>query len=129
MSTVLTVDDSKVVRTMVTRHLRPYGCTIIEAQNGQEGVALARAHKPDLVLLDVTMPVMDGRQALVELRKDDATKIVPVIMLTSERGSDLAPEVAALGVQGCIVKPFRQVTFDREVSKVLGRDAARPCLP
>jgi len=123
MSTVLTVDDSKVVRTMVTRHLQPYGCTIVEATNGQEGVDMARTHKPDLVLLDVTMPVMDGRQALGELRKDDATKGIPVIMLTAESGRDLVVEIAKLGVHGYIVKPFQQETFEKEVSKVLGAPA------
>ncbi len=123
MSTVLTVDDSKVVRTMVTRHLQRYGCTIVEAANGEEGVAMARTHKPDLVLLDVTMPVMDGRQALGELRKDDATKGIPVIMLTAESGRDLVVEIAKLGVSGYIVKPFQQETFDKEVSKVLGAPA------
>lgn len=123
MSTVLTVDDSKVVRTMVTRHLQHYGCTIVEATNGQEGVDMARAHKPDLVLLDVTMPVMDGRQALGELRKDETTKGIPVIMLTAESGRDLVVEIAKLGVHGYIVKPFQQDTFDKEVSKVLGAPA------
>jgi two-component system cell cycle response regulator len=131
MSTVLTVDDSKVVRSMVTRHLQPYGCTIIEATNGQEGVEMARTHKPDLVLLDVTMPVMDGRQALAELRKDAATKSIPVIMLTAESGRDLVMEIVKLGVHGYIVKPFQQATFDQEVSKVLGAPgtSAGPATP
>jgi CheY-like chemotaxis protein len=124
MSTVLTVDDSKVVRSMVTRHLQPYGCTIVEATNGQEGVEMARSHKPDLVLLDVTMPVMDGRQALAELRKDESTKKIPVIMLTAESARDLVVEIAKLGVNGYIVKPFQQETFDKEVSKVLGAPGA-----
>lgn len=129
MSTVLTVDDSKVVRTMVTRHLQHYGCTIVEATNGQEGVDMARTHKPDLVLLDVTMPVMDGRQALGELRKDETTKGIPVIMLTAESGRDLVVEIAKLGVHGYIVKPFQQDTFDKEVSKVLGAPGAGAATP
>jgi CheY-like chemotaxis protein len=121
---VLTVDDSKVVRSMVTRHLQSYGCTIIEATNGREGVDLARIHKPDLVLLDVTMPVMDGRQALGELRKDATTKAIPVILLTAESSRDLLMEVAQLGVNGYIVKPFQQDTFDKEVGKVLAARGA-----
>ncbi len=129
MSTVLTVDDSKVVRSVVTRHLQPYGCTIIEATNGQEGVEMARTHTPDLVLLDVTMPVMDGRQALGELRKNDGTKGIPVIMLTAESGRDLVVEIAKLGVSGYIVKPFQQETFDKEVSKVLGAPGAAAGAP
>lgn len=120
MKTVLTVDDSKVVRSMVTRHLQPYGCTIVEATNGQEGVEMARTHVPDLVLLDVTMPVMDGKQALAEIRKDPITKGIPVVMLTAESGKDLVMEIVKLGVNGYIVKPFQQETFDKEVSKFLG---------
>jgi two-component system cell cycle response regulator len=129
MKTVLTVDDSKVVRTMVARHLEPYGCRILEAANGEEGVAAAREHRPDLILLDVTMPVMDGREALAALRRDPACQAIPVIMLTAESGKDLVLEIARLGVTGYIVKPFQKETFEKEVSKVLGppgKPAAAP---
>jgi two-component system, cell cycle response regulator len=124
MAKVLTVDDSKVVRTMVARALQPYGCQVIEAQNGQEGVEAAKAQKPDLILLDVTMPVMDGRQALAAMRADETCKAIPVIMLTAETGKDIVVEVAKLGVTGYIIKPFKQETFDKEVQKVLGQPSA-----
>jgi CheY-like chemotaxis protein len=120
MKTVLTVDDSKVVRSMVTRHLKEYGVTIVEAADGKEGVKAALQHRPDLILLDLTMPVMDGHQALVELRRSDATKSIPVIMLTAESNRDLVLSILKLGVAGYIVKPFRKDAFDTEVSKVLG---------
>jgi len=120
MKTVLTIDDSKVVRSMVTRSLQPYGVRVVEAQNGQEGVEAARQNHPDLILLDVTMPVMDGRQALAELRADPACKAIPVIMLTAESGRDLVVEIAKLGITGYIVKPFKQDTFEQEVNKILG---------
>jgi CheY-like chemotaxis protein len=120
MSTVLTVDDSKVVRSMVTRHLQRYGCSVVEAANGAEGVALARAHTPDLVLLDVSGSDMIGHRALAALRGDDVTKSIPVIVLTAESGHDLVTEIASLDVCGHIVKPFQRETFDKEVSKVLG---------
>lgn len=120
MKKVLSVDDSKVVRTMVARHLKPFGVQVVEAENGQIGVETALAEKPDLILLDVTMPVMDGRQALEALRKDPATKPIPVIMLTAESGKELVVEIAKLGVSGYIVKPFNQETFEKAVSKILG---------
>ena len=120
MKTVLTVDDSKVVRTMVTRHLKAWICEVIEASNGKEGVEAAQWHKPDLILLDVTMPVMDGREALENLRKDPACRGIPVIMLTAESGRDLVMEIVKLRVTGYIIKPFDQETFEKEVSKVLG---------
>jgi two-component system cell cycle response regulator len=120
MKTVLTVDDSKVVRSMVSRYIKPWGCQLIEAADGKEGVEAAREHKPDLILLDITMPVMDGREALAELRKDAACKSIPVIMLTAESGKDIVIEVAKLGVAGYIVKPFQKETFEKGISKVLG---------
>jgi two-component system cell cycle response regulator len=89
----------------------------------------ARQHRPDLILLDVTMPVMDGRQCLAELRKDDVCTKIPVIMLTAESGRDIVMELAKLGVTGYIVKPFQQETFDKEVSKVLGAPGAAAAKP
>jgi CheY-like chemotaxis protein len=120
MKTVLTIDDSKIVRMMVTKHLEPYHCEVVEATNGQEGVAAARKHQPDLILLDVTMPVMDGPAALAELRKDAAYKETPVIMLTAESGRDVVSTMVKLGITGYIVKPFQKDTFDQQVAKVLG---------
>ncbi|MFN8545609.1 MAG: response regulator [Candidatus Binatia bacterium] len=129
MAKVLTVDDSKVVRTMVSKHLQPYGCRVVEAANGQEGVEVAKREKPDLILLDVTMPVMDGRQALAAIRADGAIKDIPVIMLTAESGKDLVLEIVKLGVKGYIVKPFNKETFEREVSKILGAPTSQPAKP
>ena len=126
MKKVLTVDDSKVVRAMIGRHLARYDCQVLEASDGKEGVEAARQHKPDLILLDVTMPVMDGRQALAELHRDAACKSIPVIMLTAESGRELVTEIVKLGVRGYIVKPFKQETFDKEVSKILGAPSAAP---
>ncbi len=126
MAKVLSVDDSRVVRTMVAKHLAPYGCEVVEAANGEEGVIAAKRECPDLILLDVTMPVMDGRQALAALRQDPATKAIPVIMLTAESGKDLVLEIAKLGVTGYIVKPFTKETFDKDVAKVLGPPGDAP---
>jgi two-component system cell cycle response regulator len=126
MRNVLTIDDSKVVRTMVTRHLQPYTCTVKEAQNGLEGLEAARQHQPDLILLDVTMPVMDGRETLAEIRKDPEIQATPIIMLTAESGRDLVLEIARLGVKGYIVKPFTKEIFEAEVDKVLGKGGTVP---
>jgi CheY-like chemotaxis protein len=122
--TVLTVDDSKVVRTMVARALERYGCRIIEASNGKEAVEAAAQHKPDLILLDITMPEMDGRQALAALRAGGPCQRTPVIMLTAERTKEIIVEIARLGVSGYLLKPFDQQSFDREVGKVIGPPAA-----
>jgi CheY-like chemotaxis protein len=108
---------------MVIRHLADYDITVIEAVDGLDGVRTARRERPDLILLDITMPVMDGWRALEELRRDRATQSTPVIMLTVESGRDLLMEADKLGVAGYIVKPFRKETLEREVSKALSAAA------
>ena len=128
MKKVLTVDDSKVVRTLVARYLEGYGCEVLEATNGQEGVDLAAQHRPDLILLDLRMPVMDGRQALAALRANPATSAIPVVVLTAE--GDGVTELAPLALQGSLIKPFQKETFDKAVRKVLGTPSAvRPAAP
>ena len=119
VKTVLTIDDSKVLRMMVARQLEPTQCRILEAVDGREGFETAKRERPDLILLDVTMPVMDGAQTLEAIRKDPDIAKTPVIMLTAESGKDLVVQLARLGVQGYIVKPFNAETFNAQVLKVL----------
>ncbi len=104
---VLSVDDSRTMRLIVTRALMPYDCVVIEAANGEEGLAAAAREKPDLILLDITMPVMDGLTMLAKLKEDDALKKMPVIMLTAESGRDKVLRVSKLGVHDYLIKPFR----------------------
>ena len=104
---VLSVDDSRTMRLIVIRALMPYDCVVIEAANGEEGLAAAAREKPDLILLDITMPVMDGLTMLAKLKEDDTLKKMPVIMLTAESGRDKVLRVSKLGVHDYLIKPFR----------------------
>jgi two-component system cell cycle response regulator len=104
---VLSVDDSRTIRLIVTRALMEYDCVVIEAANGEEGLAAAAREKPDLILLDITMPVMDGVTMLGKLKEDDALKQMPVIMLTAESGRENVSHISKLGIQDYLVKPFR----------------------
>lgn len=65
---ILTVDDSKTIRLIVTKALKPFDVDVFEASNGVEGVAVAMREKPDLILLDLTMPIMDGSECLAKLK-------------------------------------------------------------
>lgn len=105
---ILTVDDSKVVRIMVSRALKPFDCTIIEATNGAEGMEAAARENPDLVILDVTMPVMTGLEMLRQLRAGEATKSIPVVMLTAESAQENIAKADALGINGYVAKPFKE---------------------
>jgi DNA-binding response OmpR family regulator len=104
---VLSVDDSKTIRMIVKKAFSAYEVEMIEAENGEQGLQKAKAEKPDLIVLDITMPVMTGIEMLGHLRADPALKAIPVIMLTAESGKDNVLEIVKMGVQNYIVKPFK----------------------
>ncbi len=116
---VLTVDDSKTVRIIVRKAFKPYDCEILEAGNGVEGLAVAAKETPDLVLLDVTMPVMDGVEMLTKLKADPALKGIPVIMLTAEGGRDNVLKIAKIGVRDYLVKPFKEEVLIEKCGRVI----------
>lgn len=116
---VLTVDDSKTVRIIVKKAFKPFDVEILEAANGVEGLAVAAKENPDLILLDVTMPVMDGVEMLTKLKADPALKPIPVIMLTAEGGRDNVLKIAKIGVRDYLVKPFREEVLVEKASRVI----------
>lgn len=117
---VLAVDDSKTLRMIVGRNLRPFGVEIIEAENGSVGMAKAQTDKPDLILLDFNMPVMDGYQTLEALKKDPLTKNIPVIMLTTETVKETVVKLIKLGLKDFIAKPFSREALLQKVNPILG---------
>lgn len=114
---VLSVDDSKTIRMIVTRTLKPFDCVVFEASNGEEGLAVAAAERPDVIILDITMPVMDGITMLSKLREDPDLKSIPVVMLTAESSRENIAQIARLGVRDYLVKPFK----DEQLIEKLGR--------
>ena len=115
---VLTVDDSKTVRIIVKKAFKPFDCEIFEAANGAEGLVVAAKENPDLILLDVTMPVMDGIEMLTKLKTNPAQQAIPIIMLTAEDGRDNAP-TAKCGVRDYLAKPFKEEGLIEKASRVL----------
>jgi len=117
---VLTIDDAKTVRMIVTKHLSPFGVEIMEAENGEAGVAKAKEGMPDLILLDYNMPVMDGHQTLLALKDDPATKPIPVIMLTTETVQDTVLKLIKVGLKDFIAKPFTRDILLKKINATLG---------
>ena len=103
---ILSIDDSKMVHMVVTKTLKPLNVEVITAINGQEGIEKAEKEKPDLILLDATMPVMDGIEALAALKANPATKDIPVVMLSADSGKDNVERATQLGALRFISKPF-----------------------
>lgn len=116
---ILTVDDSKTVRIIVKKAFKNYDCEILEAANGVEGLAAAAKESPDLILLDVTMPVMDGIEMLTKLKADPTTRAIPVIMLTAEGGRDTVLKIAKIGIRDYIVKPFKEDVLVEKVGRII----------
>ncbi len=116
---VLNVDDSKMVHVMVGKALAPYDCELLEANNGEEGLATAAREKPGLILLDITMPIMDGKTMLARLRDDPELKAIPVVMLTAESGRENVLELAKLGVRDYLVKPFKGDQLVEKIKRII----------
>jgi two-component system, cell cycle response regulator len=116
---ILTVDDSKTVRLIVRKAFRGFDCEILEASNGVEGLAIAAKESPHLILLDITMPVMDGVEMLSRLKADAALKNIPVIMLTAEGGRDNVLKIARIGVRDYLVKPFKEDVLVAQTGRVI----------
>ncbi|HET7536691.1 MAG TPA: response regulator [Candidatus Didemnitutus sp.] len=116
---ILTVDDSKTVRIIVKKAFKPYDCEILEAGNGVEGLAVAAKEMPDVILLDITMPVMDGVEMLTKLKADPQLKGIPVVMLTAEGGRDHVLKIAKIGVRDYLVKPFKEDILIEKIGRVI----------
>lgn len=116
---VLTVDDSKTIRMIVKKAFNTYDCELFEAENGVEGLATAAKQKPDLIILDITMPVMNGIEMLDRLKSEAELKDIPVIMLTAESGKDNVMKIVQMGVKDYMVKPFKGEELIERVVKIL----------
>ena len=116
---ILSIDDSKAVRMIIQRAFSAYDCIFCEAANGEEGLAVAASERPDLILLDITMPVMDGVTMLGVLKKDPELKDIPVVMLTAEHGRVNVANIVGLGVQDYLVKPFKDHQIVEKVVAII----------
>ena len=104
-ATILIVDDSRTAIAVLKKTLEPTGYSIISAPNGEEGINMAKLHQPDLILMDVIMPGLNGFQATRILRKEDATKDIPIIIIS---GNEQATEKfwgLRVGANGFLAKP------------------------
>lgn len=116
---ILTVDDSKTIRLIIARAFKTFDVEILEAANGVEGLAVASREKPDVIILDVTMPIMDGTEMLSRLKSNAELRTIPVIMLTAEAGRDNVLRIAKMGVRDYLVKPFKEDQILERVGRVV----------
>jgi two-component system chemotaxis response regulator CheY len=118
--TILIVDDSASAQQLVRLTLSGAGYNVIQAGNGAEGLAKARAGGFDMVLTDLNMPVMNGIEMIKEIRKLPTGKGVPIVFLTTESDAGLKAEAKSAGATAWITKPFQQDQLLSLLKKVLG---------
>ncbi len=124
MIKIAIVEDDPVIRQMYLMKFEAAGFDVKVAENGQEGVALVKAFTPDIMLLDLSMPVMNGHEALALIRKEDWGRDIPVMILTNLGEEEAPKDLRKLGILSYIVKADltpRQVV-DR-VKKALENEA------
>ena len=116
---ILLVDDDDMVRDLVAATLKGGDYQLLQAADGGKGLELAREHRPDIVFLDVNMPVMDGVSVCHAIKSDPTTANVTVIMLTA-LGQEVDKDRARrAGADGYFTKPFSPLTLLRRVDEVL----------
>ena len=118
MQKILIVDDAEFLRLRISKMLVGDGYEVYEAENGLKAIEAYNAQTPDLVLMDVTMPDMDGLTALREIRKMDAK--AKVIMLTALGQESVVLEAIKSGARDFVVKPFERDRVMNAIHKILG---------
>ena len=120
MPKILIVDDEDAIRNVVRLLLIQEGYDVIEAAYGQSGYSKAESEKPDLVLLDLMMPVMDGFEVLQKLKKNPQTSGIPVIILTAKIDVASERECMRLGAVDYIKKPWGPRELEDRIGMALG---------
>jgi two-component system cell cycle response regulator len=116
---ILVADDSMVIRSVLRKQLQEQGHVVIEAVDGEDALRAGREEGPDVILLDVEMPRLDGHHVLAELRSHPATEHIPVVFLTARATTDDVVEGLRLGAHDYLRKPFEPAELLARVSAAL----------
>jgi two-component system cell cycle response regulator DivK len=123
MSRILLVEDNEMNRDMLSRRLERRGFSIVVATDGAQGLELARSELPDLILMDMSLPVMDGWEATRRLKSAGTTARIPIIALTAHAFSDDRDKALAAGCDDFDTKPIELPRLLEKMERLLGRGA------
>ena len=104
--TILVVDDERDLLDLIEYNLKKEGFEVLKAENGEQGIEIARENKPDLVLMDIMMPVMDGYESMKKIRKMQRFKDLPIIALTAKAMKNDAEKCMNAGANEYLSKPL-----------------------
>ena len=119
MKKILVVEDNKINMYLSCRILKSSGYEVIEARSGEEGVELAIKEKPDLIIMDIQLPGIDGLETTKRIRESEANGEIPIIALTSYAMAGDKKKALKAGCTGYIEKPINPETFISEIKKFL----------
>ena len=122
VTTVMVVDDSVTVRKVTSRLLERNGMEVITAKDGLDAVAQLQDHKPDIILLDIEMPRMDGFEVASFVRHDDNLRETPICMITSRTGEKHRERALAIGVNEYLGKPFQETELLDTIKRLTGTE-------
>ena len=120
MITILLVEDNEMNREMLSRRLERKGYKVVIAVDGEKSLEVARAHKPDLILMDMSLPVVDGWEATRRMKADDALKHIPVIALTAHAMANDREKALEAGCDEYDTKPIDLPRLLGKIENLLG---------
>lgn len=103
---VLIADDEENMRKILKIRISSWGCDVFIAVNGEEAIRLANQHQPDIILLDIMMPGIDGLEACRQIKADEKLKGTPVVLLTARHSKTLLQEIEQAGADATLQKPY-----------------------
>ncbi|MBE9046010.1 response regulator [Pleurocapsales cyanobacterium LEGE 10410] len=117
---ILIIDDEDDVKEIAQMGLEMAAdWNVITASSGQAGLELAETRQPEVILLDLMMPEWDGKQTLKQLKSNQHTATIPVILMTAKTQSAIASELMELDLAGVITKPFRPLELPKQITDIL----------
>ncbi|NND72063.1 MAG: response regulator transcription factor [Rhodothermales bacterium] len=126
---ILLVEDEPDIRALLGYNLRNEGYGVLEAQNGAEAITIAEGHNPDLIVLDIMMPVMDGLECCRRLRDHQTLSSVPILMLTARTGESSHVRSLDVGADSYLPKPVSLPVLFAQVKALLRSSAKQPEIP
>jgi CheY-like chemotaxis protein len=121
MKVLVVEDDRSIQMVLELVFTRMAKCEVVLASDGTEGLAMIQKHKPDVVLLDLMLPGMDGFEVCQRSKADEATRHVPIIFLTAQPQPAAVARAMSLGAAGYLVKPFDPIKIIDQVNEALAR--------
>jgi len=119
MATILLIEDAPDIRQVVELILHSADHTVLSAPDGARGVAMAEQHQPDLIVMDLVLPQLDGWEATRRLKQDDRTRDIPVLACTAHVLPEDIDQALAAGCDAVITKPFDLMAFLEQVDQLL----------